>query len=67
VCHIVNDLENDMEVYMRLDGEGFDLRLQVNWRAIADFIKSADAFVRAAKATIFATLVWLVVRLVFGV
>jgi hypothetical protein len=67
VCHIVNDLENDMEVYVRLDGEGFDLRLQVNWRAIADFIKSADTILRAAKATIFATLVWLVVRLVFGV
>jgi hypothetical protein len=55
-----------MESYMKLDGDGFDLRVRVNWRAIADFIKSADSLYRAAKATAVGVAVWLLLRWWFG-
>jgi hypothetical protein len=55
-----------MEGHVKLDGNGFDVRLRVDWQALAEFLKSADGFVKAVKATIFATLVWLVLRWWFG-
>jgi hypothetical protein len=55
-----------MEGYVRLDGEGFDVRLRVNWRALTAFISSADVFVKAVKATILVTFGWLVLRLALG-